>query len=489
MTCFRWRFCCIFRTFVFRAFVIQFGGMRVVGLLVISLLAFFLFPTVSFAAGHEPLDLPVWSVIPFAVLLLCIAVMPVAAAHFWHSDRNKGIVVTALAAPVVGYFAYLQIATGQESLAPLFHELGKYASFIILLGSLYTVAGGIVVRGDVAPTPFNNAGILLVGALLANLIGTTGSSVLMIRPFLRINAARTNKVHLPVFFIFLVSNIGGCLTPLGDPPLFMGYLHGVPFFWTLGLWPMYLMVLALVLGVFVAWDLLALRREPSGASRDSASARRRAGVVDGKINLLFLAGIMVAVIFDARWISDELDAWWKMFGGELLMLAMAGLSLYFTPRQLREANGFTWAPITEVAILFIGIFITMVPALQLLETHGPSLGLTQPWQFFWGTGLLSGVLDNAPTYLAFATTAAGSNDYNLLVEDRVPGLAGPMVLQAISCGAVFMGALSYIGNGPNFMVKSIAEQAGYRPPSFFGYTLYAGVVLLPIFALVTLVFF
>jgi Na+/H+ antiporter NhaD/arsenite permease-like protein len=459
--------------------------------MVASLLGLFVLPTAAFAAGHEPLDLPIWSVIPFALLLLCIAVMPLAAEHFWHNDRNKVIVVALLSAPVVVYLAYLQIATGQESLSPLLHELGKYASFIILLGSLYTVAGGIVVRGDLKPTPFNNAAILLVGALLANVIGTTGSSVLMIRPFLRINAARTTKVHLPVFFIFLVSNIGGCLTPLGDPPLFVGYLHGVPFLWTLGLWPMYLVVLGMVLAVFAAWDAVANWRDTvsaSGPVSTKPSALERLGL-DGKINLLFLVGIMTAVLIDSRWFPGALEPIWKLFGGEFVMLVMAGLSLYFTRRTLREANGFTWAPITEVAILFIGIFITMVPALQLLETHGPRLGLTEPWQFFWGTGLLSGVLDNAPTYLAFATTAAGSTDYNLLVEKQVTGLDGPLVLQAISCGAVFMGALTYVGNGPNFMVKSIAEQVGYRPPSFFGYALFAGVVLLPVYVLVTLVFF
>ena len=452
-----------------------------------ALVGLFFLPSMACAAtGHEPLDLPVWSVIPFAVLLLCIALMPLAAEHFWHNDRNKGIVVAIVAIPVIVYLAYLQIAEGQPSLSPLVHEIGKYASFIIMLGSLYTVAGGIVVRGDLKPTPFNNAAILLVGALLANVIGTTGSSVLMIRPFLRINAARTFNVHLPVFFIFLVSNIGGCLTPLGDPPLYMGYLHGVPFAWTLGLWPMYLVVLGLVLGTFVLWDAVAMRREPP---RPLEPAKRHDSIgLEGKINLLFLAGIMAAVLIEASWLPETLHTVWKMFGAEMMMLVIAALSLYLTPRRLREANGFTWAPISEVAILFIGIFITMVPALQMLEKHGSELGLTQPWQFFWGTGLLSGVLDNAPTYLAFATTAAGSNDYSRLVENQVAGIDGPLVLKAISCGAVFMGALTYIGNGPNFMVKSIVEKAGYRPPSFFGYIFYACVILVPIFLFVTFIF-
>jgi Na+/H+ antiporter NhaD/arsenite permease-like protein len=443
----------------------------------------FVAPTVALGAGHQPLPLPVWSVIPFVVLLLCIAVFPLLAEHFWHNDRNKMIVVAILALPVVLYLGYLQRTTGEQALYPLFHELGKYASFIIMLGSLYTVAGGIVIRGEVSPRPLTNVTILAAGALLANLIGTTGASVLLIRPWLRINAERANKLHLTIFFIFVVSNLGGCLTPLGDPPLFMGYLNGVPFTWTLKLWPEFLVVNGTVLGVFFVWDTIAHRHE--GAAAESTKPGSASLRVDGKVNLLLLVGIMAAVLFQSDW----LQGLWELFGGELIMLAMALLSLWLTPRELREANGFTWAPITEVAILFAGIFVTMVPALQLLEVHGHELGLREPWQFFWGTGLLSSALDNAPTYLALATLSAGSNDFNLLVENQVPGLDGPRVLQAISVGAVFMGALTYIGNGPNFIVKTIAEQAGYRPPSFFGYILYAVLVLGPVYVLVTLLFF
>jgi Na+/H+ antiporter NhaD/arsenite permease-like protein len=472
-------------------------GPRLAGLVGAALLGLLALPSVAAAAGPEPLQLPPWTVVPFALLLLCIAVLPLTAWHFWHNDRNKAIVVLLLALPVVLYLAYLRVTTGQHTLYPLVHELGKYASFIILLGALYTVAGGIVVHGDLAPTPLTNAGILAAGAVLANVIGTTGASVLLIQPFLRINRGRKNNVHLPVFFIFLVSNLGGCLTPLGDPPLFMGYLNGVPFTWTLGLWPEYLVVNGLVLGVFVVLDARALRGEPAstqpvswtgeeGALPASKPEPVRLG---GKLNLLFLAGIMGAVLIESDWLPTRLDQLWELFGGELFMLAMAGLSLYFTPRALRDANGFTWTPITEVAILFAGIFITMVPALDLLQVHGRNLGLAQAWHYFWATGLLSSALDNAPTYLAFATTAAGSNEFHLLVENQVAGLDGPLVLRAISCGAVFMGALSYIGNGPNFMVKAIAQQGGYRPPSFFGYSLYAGLVLGPVFVLVTVLFY
>jgi Na+/H+ antiporter NhaD/arsenite permease-like protein len=269
--------------------------------------------------------------------------------------------------------------------------------------------------------------------------------------------------------------------------LFIGYLHGVPFTWTLNLWPQFLLVNALVLAIFIVWDALAQGRTPgvSGSPTKAPEPVR----LDGKGNLLLLAGIMLAVLINADALPETLKPLWKLCGSELLMLAMAYVSFRQTPAALRAANGFAWAPILEVAILFAGIFITMVPALQLLEVYGPHLGLTEPWQFFWATGLLSSALDNAPTYLAFATMAAGSHDFSLLVENQVPGLNGPLVLQAISCGAVFMGALTYIGNGPNFMVKAIAEQAGYRTPSFFGYCLLAALVLVPINLLVTIIFF
>jgi Na+/H+ antiporter NhaD/arsenite permease-like protein len=430
------------------------------------------------AAGPDHLDLPVWTVTPFALLLLAIALLPLLAEHFWHDDRNKAIVVALLSVPVVAYLAYLRLTTGQHTLYPLVHELGKYASFIILIGSLYVVAGGVVIRGGIRATARNNTLLLAIGALLANFIGTTGSSVLLIRPFLRINSERKSAAHLPVFFIFLVSNMGGCLTPMGDPPLFMGYLNDVPFFWTLHLWPEYLVAIGLVLMVFFVWESLALRGTKPSAVKEEPIR------LDGNINLLFLGGILAAVVVECDWLPM-----WDLFGGELTMLVLAVLSLWLTPKKLRQDNNFNWRPVVEVAIVFAGVFVTMVPALQLLEARGQDFGLRQPWQFFWTTGLLSSALDNAPTYLAFGTVASGSNDFGLLVADRVPGLDGPAVLRAISCGAVFFGALTYIGNGPNFMIKAICEQAGFRPPSFFTYLLYSGAVLLPIFLLLTVLFY
>jgi len=447
--------------------------------------------SVAAAAGVGNLDPPVWSVAPFVLLLLTIALLPLVAGHWWHSNVHRALVAAGYALPVAVHLVYAQLATGQDTVHPLLHELKNYVAFIVLLGSLYTVSGGIVVAGDLEGKPLTNAAFLAVGAVLANFIGTTGASVLLIRPLLRINKRRQFTHHLPIFFIFIVSNLGGLLTPLGDPPLFLGFLNGVPFFWTLSLWPHWLMVNGAVLAIFLAWDTIAFRRDMSDVRRSTFDVRRstfdvrRSTVhLKGWINMPLLAGIIVGVFVQAGLPEPGGDLL-----GALVMLVMAALSLWLTPRGLRQANGFTWGPILEVAILFLGIFVTMVPALEILSARGKEFGVTEPWQFFWLTGGLSGFLDNAPTYLTFATLAAGSGDFEKLANGEVAGLAGPLVLQAISCGAVFMGALTYIGNGPNFMVKAIADEAGFRTPSFFGYLAYSCVILLPVFVAVTVVFF
>jgi Na+/H+ antiporter NhaD/arsenite permease-like protein len=435
------------------------------------------------AAGGEALELASWSVLPFVFLLLAIALLPLALPHWWHRNRNRALVSAGFAIPVVAYLAYLQFERGVSALAPLAHEMWKYAAFIALLGSLYVVSGGILLRGNLRATPAANTAILAFGSVLSNLVGTTGASMLLIRPFLRTNRERQFTKHLPVFFIFTVSNLGGCLTPLGDPPLFLGFLNGVPFLWTLTLWREWLFVNTSVLVVFYAIDRMAYSREgPASKVIDAAAIEPLR--LSGVRNLPLLIGIILGVL---------LQGWIPGFLGEgigvLVMLSMGVLSLVLTPREIRAANTFTWGPIAEVAILFLGIFITMVPALVLLGHHGKKLGITEPWEFFWLTGFLSGFLDNAPTYLTFATIATGSEDFQLLVENNVAGLAGPDVLRAISCGAVFMGALTYIGNGPNFMVKAIAVEKGYATPSFFGYLAYSCVVLLPILVLLTFLFF
>jgi Na+/H+ antiporter NhaD/arsenite permease-like protein len=416
------------------------------------------------------------------LLLLTIAVLPLLAESWWHSNRNKAIVTALFTLPAAAFLLYLQLAEGLPTLAALAHEVGKYVAFIILLGSLYLVSGGIVLEGDLQPKPLTNTAFLAIGAILANLIGTTGASVLLIRPLLRINCQRQHTHHLPIFFIFTVSNLGGLLTPLGDPPLFLGFLHEVPFFWTLSLWRQWLVVNVIVLAVFLIWDTLAYQRETAAAITPGSSQKPLR--ISGVINFLFLGGILAGVLLQPLFA----DPWGEIAGG-VLMVVMGLLSLALTPARLRQANAFTWGPILEVAVLFAGIFVTMVPALELLGKHGKEFGITQPWEFFWLTGVLSAFLDNAPTYLTLATLACGSKDFSLLVEGRVPGLDGPLILQAISCGAVFMGAMTYIGNGPNFMVKAIADEAGFRMPSFFGYLFYSCLILLPVFLLVTWLFF
>jgi Na+/H+ antiporter NhaD/arsenite permease-like protein len=386
-------------------------------------------------------------------------------------------VSAVFALPVVLYLVGAYFATGQDTLHPLFHEMKNYVAFIVLLGSLYTVSGGVVITGDIQGKPLTNTLILALGAVLANLIGTTGASVLLIRPVLRINSERQNTRHIPIFFIFVVSNLGGLLTPLGDPPLFLGFLHGVPFFWTLTLWREWLLVNVVVLAIFLVWDTLAYHQEtPRAIQRDITEIERLR--VKGLLNVPLLAGIMGGVLLQGI-VPGEASEW----AGTGFMLLMGLLSLRLTRREYRKANGFTWGPIAEVAILFAGIFVTVVPALELLAVHGKKFGVTEPWQYFWLTGSLSSFLDNAPTYLTFATLAAGGSEFEVLVKNHA------RVLQAISCGAVFMGAMTYIGNGPNFMVKAIADEAGYKTPSFFSYLAYSCFILLPVFGVVTVVFF
>ena len=438
------------------------------------------------AEAATRLEVPFGAAAPFTILLLAIAVLPLIYEHWWHSNRNKGIVVAALSIPTMIYI----LTFGEEGTQRLLHELEAYASFIILLLALYTISGGVLVRGDIPAHPITNTGILAFGAVLANFVGTTGASMLLIRPILRINSEREHKSHVPIFFIFIVSNTGGLLTPLGDPPLFLGFLKGVDFFWTLRLWFPWLLVNVAVLVVFYIYDNISYSKESAKAIQDDETQVTPLTVIGLRANVLLLIGVLLAVVFQSEQAGKGLGA---LFGGldltlhkpmgEILMLVMTGLSLYLTPRGLRKENDFTWAPIIEVAVIFIGIFITMVPALALLEIHGASFGITKPYQFFWLTGMLSSFLDNAPTYVTFGTLAADGNGFQWLSLNK------PELLAAISCGAVFMGALTYIGNGPNFMVKAIAENSGYKMPTFFAYMGYSFAILVPLFIALTFVFF
>ncbi len=439
-------------------------------------------------AVHSPLNVSIWSLAPFLLLLQGIAFLPLLAEHFWHSNRNKFLIVVLFALPTLGYLAYLEHYEHQHAHDVLVHYLKDYVDFIVLLAALYTVSGGIYLQGTIKPSPLVNSLFLAIGAVLANFIGTTGASMVLIRPFLRINHARQKKIHLPVFFIFIVSNLGGMLTPLGDPPLFLGFKEGIDFAWTLReLWQHWLVAVGIVLAIFFVWDWLAFRREPhvepSIAPRDSLRLR-------GLVNVIFLVGIIAGVLFQSPKIARHFD-FQQTFGipylefpwGSAVLAAMALLSLLMTPRDIRAKNEFTWGAMIEVAVLFLGIFVTMVPALEYLKTHSNSFPLHEPWAYFWLTGILSSFLDNAPTYLTFASAAAGENPLSWLMT------AKPDVLRAISAGAVFMGANTYIGNGPNFMVKAIADSMRVRTPSFFGYMLYSGCILLPTFAVITWLFF
>lgn len=447
-------------------------------LLVPALLAVLVLPGLVFAASdHESLHLSTWSVLPFVLLLLTIAILPLFAERWWHSNANKAIICAALALPVLCYLAYLDWVEHQPALAVLGHQMFEYVSFLTLLASLFIVSGGVVLTGDLRATPRVNTTFLTIGVCLASVIGTTGASMLLIRPLLRTNRQRERTGHIPIFFIFTVSNLGGLLTPLGDPPLFLGFLRGVPFEWTLSLWPQWLIANGTLLIVFYLWDSLAYAGERAKAlAEDNTQVEPLA--LRGVFNFLLLGGIIVAVLLQS-WIPGTQGH----VLGIVLMVTLAGLSWVLTPRRDREANEFTWAPILEVAVLFAGIFVVMVPALELLKTHGKEFGVTQPWQYYYLTGVLSSFLDNAPTYMALATLAASPDELKTLVTNA------PTLLAAISCGAVFFGAMTYIGNGPNFMVKAIADAAGYRTPSFFGYMVYSCLVLLPILVVIALLFF
>jgi len=402
-------------------------------------------------------------ILPFVLMLLSIAVLPLALPHFWEPHSRKVVVSAILGLPVL--VLYLMNAPGT-----LLATTEEYISFLVLLGGLFVISGGIFIDGDVEARPLVNTTFLGVGAVLASFIGTTGASMLLIRPLLRTNQERKHVVHTVVFFIFLVSNIGGCLTPLGDPPLFLGYLQGVPFTWTLRLLPHWLLTTGLVLAVYYIWDVLAQRHE-SWQDRLADRTAVRPIRMAGKVNVLLLLGVLAAVAL--------LGAPWR----ELAIVALSVASWLLTDKGLRHANRFTFGPILEVAALFAGIFLTMIPALDYLRAHGAELGVRAPWQFFWAAGALSSFLDNAPTYLTFLALGQGLN----LAPDVV-GVPNA-ILAAISAGAVFMGANTYIGNGPNFMVRAIAEENGVKMPSFFHYMGYSVSILIPIFLVVTLVFF
>jgi Na+/H+ antiporter NhaD/arsenite permease-like protein len=377
---------------------------------------------------------------------------------------------------------------GHDAAHGLQHAVVEYVSFIALLGSLYAISGGILLRGDLQGKPHVNTAFLAIGAVLSNVVGTTGASMLLIRPMLRTNSQRKHVWHIPLFFIFLVSNVGGALTPIGDPPLFLGYLRGIDFWWTLAnLWYLWLPVVLVLLGMFYALDTWQYRKEEQLQTETDRSQIEPLRL-EGNLNFLFLAGVIACVLLLSP--DPNVPDFRHYYAREIGMVALTGLSMVLTPRALREANDFTWGPILEVGALFIGIFVAMIPATTLLQEHGAELGITHPWQYFWATGGLSAFLDNAPTYVTFAAMACGTYEFCTTAENLGPlstHAESIPVLAAISLGSVFCGAGSYIGNGPNFMVRAIAEQSGYQMPSFFGYVGYAALFLGPVFVLLTLI--
>ena len=418
-------------------------------------------------------------------MLLSIAIIPLAFCKWWSSNLNKGIIAFILGLPVIIYVLNVQSSE-------LIVILKDYLSFIILLGSLYIISGGIHIKSSLAGTPLLNTIMLTIGAVLANFIGTTGASMLLIRPLIRANRHRHNKAHIIVFFIFIVSNCSGLLTPLGDPPLFMGFLKGVPFLWTLRLFPQWIFVNGLLLVVFNFIDQWRFNREDLATPGNLIEQvePKHPLAIEGWRNFIFLAGI-IATIFCSGYLK------WQFGIKEGFMVLLTIFSLTVTKKHIYKENEFTFGPIIEVAVLFAGIFATMVPALLVLNERGAGLGLTKPWHFFWASGGLSSFLDNTPTYLAVTATASGLPHLCIDITKHAADYAGMMLttdagvtyLLAISCGSVFMGANTYIGNGPNFMVKAIAEESRIKMPSFFGYMVYALCILIPIFILTTLVFF
>ncbi len=411
--------------------------------------------------------------IPFITLLACIAVLPLVQKHWW--EKNFMAVSFGLGLLVVGHYIFQVRDT-----SVLWHTGLEYFSFICLIGSLFVVSGGIHINVKGEATPLVNCVFLAIGAILANFLGTTGASMVLVRPWIRMNKYRITAFHT-VFFIFIVSNVGGALTPIGDPPLFLGYLKGVPFFWVFEhIWPIWLLTIGILLGIFFVLDSLNFRKAPVGV-RQRETAHEEWKFL-GAHNVFFLAMIIGAVFLNH-----------PPFLREGIMLLAAFLSYKTTPNSVHESNKFNFGPIKEVAILFVGIFATMIPALEWLEHHAAEIGIQSPGQFYWGSGVLSAVLDNAPTYLNFLSAALGlfgSGDLSGHAAVQELLVHHSHYILAISVGSVFFGAVTYIGNGPNFLVKSIADQSKVKTPSFFGYFFkYSLPILIPVFTLVWLLFF
>ncbi len=481
-------------------FCIWIGG--ILALITITAPNAFANEEVTTAIENISRTLPLWTGIPFLGILLSIALFPLFAEHFWKNHFKKIAVAWALILAV----PFLLVYKGLGLFKILEVLLIDYIPFIILLWGLYTVSGGIYLRGTFTGTPIVNVAMLAIGTVLASFMGTTGAAMLMIRPLLRANKARQHKSHIFIFLIFLVANIGGILTPLGDPPLFLGFIHGVPFFWTMRLLPEFLFISALLLVLFFIMDSWYYRKESNGSHQATHTKKESLGIEGGQ-NFLFLGGILAAVLISGIWQTGHftffgIEIEYRNLVRDFGILTMVGLSYRLTAKKTRDANHFNWDSIKEVGYLFFGIFITIIPVLMILRAgvHG-HMGffiskVSQSWHYFWMSGTLSSFLDNAPTYLTFFNLALGQigisqQDASLILRglsQHADTAQFVLYLKGISMGAVFMGANTYIGNAPNFMVKTISVEHQIKMPSFFGYMVWSITILVPIFVLVTYIF-
>jgi Na+/H+ antiporter NhaD/arsenite permease-like protein len=429
---------------------------------------------------HTSFEVPETALIPFILMLLSIAIFPLFWNHFWDKNKNKLFVSIVLSVPVI---IYLLMNNFSHTL--LHTMIFDYIPFIILLGALFTITGGILLTGDIEAKPKINTIFLGIGAVLASIMGTTGAAMLLIRPVIQTNKERTYKVHTILFFIGIVANCGGLLTPLGDPPLFMMYLRGTPFEWFFNLAPEWFVANLLLLLIYFMVDSYYYKKEPvASIERDKADVKPIK--IEGKQNFIFLIAVVLAVAFlNEQYLPFiKINPYFK-FIREAVIVLLTLLSMKFTPTRLRSENNFTWHPIQEVAYLFLGIFVTMVPCLLYLESNAKTLGIESATQFYFFTGLLSSFLDNTPTAVTFHSLALGLGQTNGLLVAGIPEI----LLKAICTGAVFFGSMTYIGNGPNFMVKAVAEENNIKMPDFFSYIFkFSLIVLLPVFILIELLF-
>ena len=444
-------------------------------------------PMVALAA--ELTNVPLWLCIPFACLLLCIAIIPLVKGEWWEKYRPFAVIFWSLLF-IIPFAVKYGAGTAAETVLECL--VNDYLTFIVLLFGLFCVAGNITVEGSLVGSPRVNVILLGIGTLLSSWIGTTGASMLLVRPVIKMNSWRRNKAHIMVFFIFLISNMGGSLTPIGDPPLLMGFSRGVPFFWSIRFFPILLLNMIILLTVLYFIDKRAYRKDIAAGYMPEIKENEPLIRFEGAV---ILSGVLPDVSFFQNAAGEVISI--PIFGEvklaitsliEVVMILLAAfLSFKTTNAEIRKKNHFTWGAIQEVAVLFIGIFITMQPALMILKSAGAELGLTHPSQMFWVTGALSSFLDNTPTYLVFLTTAGSMGFVSGLTTAL--GVVPAKMLTAISCGAVFMGAITYIGNAPNFMVKSISDENGVKMPSFFGYIVWSLCCLVPVFLIDTLLFF